>query len=346
MGRYAVKFEMAFAEFCGVEHAVSCCNGTAALHLALLAADIKPGERVLVPALSYIATANAVRYCGAEPVFCDVDRNTWTLDVRDAEEKIKQAEMEGHHVTAVIPVHLYGVPVNNDALTRLAVQYGLAVIEDAAQSHGAMWKNRRTGNLGMMGAFSFYGNKLLTCGEGGMVTTNDDQLAAYARVFRGQGMSLTRRYWHDVVGYNYRITEMQAAIGFAQLETYAQHAAAHSNVAKRYRKNLKNAFITQSVPTQALSAHWMFSIICSTPTAQVLIARGLAEVGIETRPFFIPLNELPPYLTPTYDCPNTKWLAERGLNLPTHAGLTDDDVDYVCEHLLRVAKEVASCRVN
>ena len=197
IGRFITEFERAFARFCGVEHAIAVSNGTTALHLALVALGLKPGDEVIVPTLTYIATANAVTYCGAKPVLVDCDPRT----LQHGSGQLLRGKITAH-TKGIIPVHLYGHPVDMDPIISVAREHGLFVLEDAAEAHGAEYKGRRVGGLGNCAAFSFFGNKIMTTGEGGMVTTNDSNLAAKLRQYRGQGLDQGRRYWHSVVGYN------------------------------------------------------------------------------------------------------------------------------------------------
>jgi perosamine synthetase len=210
-GEFIDRFEEAFAHYCDARHAIACNTGTAALHAALWAAGVRSGDEVIVPSLTYIATANAVRYCGAEPVFADSDPETWNIDPTDVERRITP------RTRAIVPVHLFGVPADLGSLTALASAHGVAVIEDAAEAHGAMYDGRPVGAQGLVGIFSFYGNKIITTGEGGMVVTDDDGVAARCRLFKGQGQAPNQTYVFPVVGQNYRMTNIEAAIGLAQL---------------------------------------------------------------------------------------------------------------------------------
>ena len=211
-GKYVEKFENEFSRFCKTKYAVSCCNGTVSLHLSLLAHNIKAGDEILVPTLTYIATANAVTYCGANPVFIDSEPETWNIDPSKIEEKITE------RTKGIIVVHLYGHPVDMDPVSKIAEKHGLFIIEDAAEAHGALYKNKIVGSLGDCASFSFYGNKIITTGEGGMVVTDNQALAEIIRTLKCQGFDPNRHYWHSVVGYNYRMTNIEAAIGLAQLE--------------------------------------------------------------------------------------------------------------------------------
>jgi perosamine synthetase len=339
-GKYVELFEAEFAKFCGVRHAVSCCNGTAALHLSLAALGVGPGDEVIVPTLTFVATANAVTYCGARPVFVDSEPGSWNLDPAQVASKITP------RTKGVIAVHLYGNPVDVDALRALAGRHGLFLLEDAAEAHGALHRGRPAGSLGDIAAFSFYGNKIIATGEGGMVTTDDDALAARARLLRGQGMDPERRYWFPVVGYNYRMMNIPAAIGLAQLERAGWHTARRREVAASYRRLLGGVagLDWQAEREWARHAHWMFTVVLGDGGADDrdrLMAR-LHEEGVETRPVFFPVHSLPPYREAARgeEFPVAERLARRGLSLPTWAGLGDDDLSYVCERLRACVSQV------
>ena len=333
VGEYVERFESEFAAFCGVRHAVACCNGTAALHLSLLAFDVRAGDEVIVPTLTFVATANAVTYCGATPVFVDSEPSTWCLDPAEVEAKITP------RTRGVIAVHLYGHPANMDAINDIARRHGLFVIEDAAEAHGASWKGRMAGSLGDIGTFSFYGNKTLTTGEGGMVVTDDDALAERVRLYRGQGMDPLRRYWFPVVGYNYRMTSLVAAVGVAQLERVDWLLARRIEIAQWYREELANTggLTWQFVDPRASHAYWMFTVLLADDppqTPEESIA-AMERHGIETRPAFPPMHTLPPYFERDGHYPVAESIARRGMSLPTWAGLSRDDVVRVCAALER-----------
>lgn len=331
VGKYVELFEAEFAKFCGVRHAVSCCNGTAALHLSLAALGVGPGDEVIVPTLTFVATANAVTYCGARPVFVDSEPESWNLDPAQVAAKITP------RTKGIIAVHLYGNPVDVDALRELASRHGLFLLEDAAEAHGALHRGRRAGSLGDIAAFSFYGNKIIATGEGGMVTTDDDALAARVRLLRGQGMDPERRYWFPVVGYNYRMMNIPAAIGLAQLERAGWHIGRRREIAAAYKRLLGGVtgLERQAEREYVRHAYWMFTVVLSDVEADErdrLMAR-LHDAGIETRPVFYPVHNLPPYREATRgeEFPVAEALARRGVSLPTWAGLSHDDQSYVCE---------------
>jgi perosamine synthetase len=329
-GKYVDDFEREFAAFCGVEHAVSVSNGTAGLHVALLALGVGPGDEVIVPDLTYVASANAVTYCGAKPVLADVDPSIWTLDPEDVARKISPA------TKAIMPVHLYGHPADIDPILELASEHNLHVVEDAAEAHGAEYKGRRVGGLGDVGVFSFFGNKIITTGEGGMITTNDKELADKVRLLKGQGMDTARRYWFPVVGYNYRMTNIQAAIGLAQLERIEWFIEKKREVAALYDEALRSLpVITQHEAVWANSVYWLYSICLPEEFDRDKIMTRLLEHGVETRPFFHPMHHLPAYHQRDGDSalPVTTNLAARGINLPSSALLTHDDITYVTSAL-------------
>jgi perosamine synthetase len=330
-GKYVEKFEAAFAEFCGTRHAISCCNGTAALHLSLLALGVRPGDEVIVPTLTFVATANAVTYCGARPVFVDSEAEAWTLDPALIEAKITP------RTRAIIAVHLYGHPADMCALESIARRHKLFLIEDAAEAHGARYQGRSVGSLGDIAAFSFYGNKIIATGEGGMVVTDDDALARRAAQFRGQGQDFERRYWFPIIGYNYRMMNLPAAIGLAQLERVNWNLQRRSEIAAWYLEELRDVpgVTWQAEKEWAKHAHWLFSIILNDDVHadRDAVMAYLEKRGIETRPIFYPMHILPPYLELARNeaYPVAERLARRGLSLPTWAGLTREDVSFVCD---------------
>lgn len=333
-GKYIPAFEEAFAKFCGVKHAIAANNGTTALHLALVALGLQPGDEVIIPTVTYIATANAVRYCGATPVLVDVSADTMNIDPNDIERKIT-ARTKG-----IIPVHLYGHPAEMDAVNEIAKKHGLWVVEDAAEAHGAEVRGTRVGNLGTCATFSFFGNKIVTTGEGGMVTTNDDELAAKLRLYRGQGMDPKRRYWFPVVGYNYRMTNIQAAIGLAQMEGVDNALAERERLAGWYNEaltELRDKLVLPSEASWAKQVFWMYNVFLREGDEHKRdnVMRSLDEMGIETRPVFYPMHVLPPYMEEsTY--PIADLWSQRGINLPTHQDLTRADVERIADSLQRV----------
>ncbi|MEA2220514.1 MAG: perosamine synthetase [Solirubrobacteraceae bacterium] len=330
-GSFVTRFEAAFAAEAGCRFAVACSSGTTALHLALAAAGIGPGDEVVVPAFTMIATANAVGYVGATPVFVDSDPATWNVDLARVVDAI------GPRTRALVAVHTYGHPVDGDALAAIAVANRLVVVEDAAQAHGAEWRGRRAGSLGDVAAFSFYGNKIVTTGEGGMVTTNDEAIASVARELRDHGFSSERHFWHRRRAFNYRMSNLQAAVGLAQVERLDGLLAARRRNARRYRERLGAVEGLTFAPEQsgADSAHWMVGVLVGEElgvSRDELRAR-LAADGIETRSFFVPLHLQPAYLRDNAGRrhPVAERLGRSGLYLPSAPSLTEDDVARVAD---------------
>ena len=328
VGKYVERFEKAFAEVAGTKHAITCSNGTAALHLALLALGVRPGDEVLVPTLTFVACANSVVYCGAKPVFVDVDREIWSIDASKIEARITE------RTRGIIAVHLRGHPADMDAITKIARKHGLFVIEDAAQAHGARVHGKPVGSIGDIATFSFFGNKMLTTGEGGMVTTDDDDMAEHIRLLKNQGMTQKRRYWHPVVGYNYRLTNVQAAIGLAQVERLEELLARHQEIADWYRDELKGVpgLRWQHQRSWARHAWWQFVGVIEDefgPDRDAVIEK-LQEEGIDARRLYYPMHTLPPYeeIARNGKYPVADHLSARGICLPTWSGLKRDDVQY------------------
>ncbi len=333
IGKYIGRFENDFARWCGVAHAVSCCNGTAALHAALLALGVSEGDEVIVPTLTFVATVNAVKMCGATPVFVDSQADTWNMDLKCVERAITPK------TRGIIPVHLYGYPVDMEILLGIARPRGLFVLEDAAEAHGAKVGGKKVGTFGDAGVFSFFGNKILTTGEGGIVTTNDEELAGRIRLIRSQGQDPDRRYWFPIVGYNYRMTNIASAIGLAQVERADEHVRARTEIETWYRKRLA---ATPGVRLQkeedwATPVCWLFTACFddSWPPRDVIM-QELATRGIETRPVFYPIHTLPPYRSGNRSFPVAEIIAQSGLNLPTWYGMSEDQVSYICNSLMDI----------
>lgn len=332
VGKFIELFEAAFARFCDVPFAVSCNNGTSALHLALLALGVGEGDEVLVPDLTYVATANAVRYCNATPVFLESEPRTMNVDPGRIEEKIT-AKTKG-----IIVVHLYGHPCDMDPILTIARKHNLFLLEDAAEAHGALYRGAKVGSMGDAATFSFFGNKIVTTGEGGMVTTRDANLANRMRLLRGQGMDPQHRYWFPIVGHNFRMTNIEAAIGLAQMEDVESHLATRRKIAGWYQKHLAPVQDWVSLPAEepwARHAFWIYTILLQ-PSAGIdrdAFMRQLGEKGIETRPVFYPMHVMPPYREPDGAYPVAEDLARRGVSLPTHGLLTEDDVAYIAQSI-------------
>lgn len=340
-GPFVDRFEREFAAACGTSAALGVCNGTVALHLALLALGVRSGDEVLVPALTYVATANAVRYVGGEPVFVDVDPATWCLDPAKIEASITR------QTRGIIAVHLYGHPADMDAINRVAGIHGLWVVEDAAEAHFATYKGEPVGGLADIATFSFYGNKLITSGEGGAVTLSDPRIELRARTLRGQGMDPARRYYFPVTGHNFRLTNVACALLCAQIERRDAIVDRRRGIFDRYRSGLEGVpgIGFQPVAEWAVPAPWLFCITVDPHaygrTRDELVERLDAQ-RIETRPFFIPLNTLPPFREGVIRrgdaVPVAEALGESGLNLPTFGGLSDEDQARVIDSVRVLAR--------
>ena len=336
-GRFIDEFQRGFAAFCGTKYAAACSNGTVTLHLALRALGIQPGDEVIMPTLTYIATANSAAYCGAVPVFVDSEAGSWNVDPAAIEKAITP------RTKAIIPVHLYGLPCNMDEIMRISEQYGIPVVEDAAEAHGATWRGKRVGSLGRIGSFSFFGNKIITSGEGGMIVTDDEALYARVKLLRGQGVDPNKRYWHTELAYNYRMTNMQAAVGLGQLENAAWHMEQRKRVAADYRRFLGDLIAdgylaVQEVHAEATHAYWMFCIML-TDRVQKARDEVMAEMekrNIEMRPVFYPMHIMPPYFDGSLHCPVAETIAARGICLPSHAMLTEEHIRYVSDCLKEI----------
>lgn len=334
IGKYINEFENAFARFCNVKYGVSTTNGTAALHLALVAAGIGPGDEVIVPSLTFVATANAVTYTGAHPVFVDSELETWNIDPEKIKEKINR------RTRAIIPVHLYGHPANMSPILTIARKYGLSVIEDAAESHGALHRGKVTGSLGDAGCFSFFGNKIITTGEGGMITTNNKIFAQEMRSLRDHGESKRRKYYYPKLGFNYRMTNLQGALGLAQLKKVKKIINRKREIAELYRKYLEPLVPEITLHPEAKWAKnvfWMYSILIPKKGRKNrdVLSRELKRKGIDSRPFFFPIHRLARYKTDEH-FPIADYLASAGLNLPSSVNLTDEKIKLICDTIIKI----------
>jgi perosamine synthetase len=332
-GKYVSRFETAFAEFCGCQYGVATFNGTIALHLVLAALNIGPGDEVIVPSLTFVSTANAVTYTGAKPVFVDSEPETWNIDPKAIEAAFTP------RTRAIIPVHLYGHPADMDAINAIAEAHDLIVIEDAAEAHGACYKGRPVGSLGRAAIFSFMGNKIITTGEGGAVVTNDQALAGRCFFLENHARYPDNPYWHTEIGFNYRMTNLQAALGLAQLEQINEFIAIRRRNAAHYIARIQEVSgIT--LPPQAPWAenvYWMFAPLIEPEFGldRDTVMGRLREKGIESRPFFYPIHTMPMYNT-GQSLPVAESLSARGINLPSGTNLTEEQIDYVCDTLTRM----------
>ncbi|HEV8308732.1 MAG TPA: DegT/DnrJ/EryC1/StrS family aminotransferase [Methylomirabilota bacterium] len=339
-GRFVRDFEEAFATAAGCRYGVACSNGTTALHLALAALGVGPADEVIIPTFTMIATANAVRYTGATALLVDAERETWNLDVGQLADKITP------RTRGILLIHTYGHPADMNAILDVAERRGLWVLEDAAEAHGARYKDRPVGSLGRAASFSFYANKIITTGEGGMVTTNDTELARLARRLRDHAFSDERHFWHKYLGFNYRMTNLQAAVGLAQTERLEEFVAIRRANAARYTARLSR-IPGLTLPVErpwARNVYWMYGVVVQDQfgISRDALRSRLARRGIETRTFFIPIHFQPIYyeLYKGQRYPVAEELCQRGLYLPSGATLTEAEIAYVCD-MVREAREEA-----
>ncbi|HEX9461179.1 MAG TPA: aminotransferase class I/II-fold pyridoxal phosphate-dependent enzyme [Alphaproteobacteria bacterium] len=326
-GAYIERFERDFASFVGMKHAIATSNGTVALHLALVALGIGPGDEVIVPDLTFAATINAVLYCGATPVIIDVDPVMWTMSLKDVTAACTA------RTKAIIPVHLYGRPAEMAPIAEFAARRKIHIVEDCAEAHGAKYAGRTVGQFSEISCFSFYANKIVTTGEGGMCVTNSLALAAVLQELRSHGMAPNKAYWHDRVGYNYRMTNLQAAIGHSQLHRIGETLRRNSNLERLYRRHLETIPGVSFAPLVAGHCEPVVWLVCARVPAdsRADIIAAAAKAGLELRPFFHRLSDMPPYRAFARACPVSAELARTGINLPT-----SNAVD------LRVIEKIAS----
>ncbi|WP_298780284.1 DegT/DnrJ/EryC1/StrS aminotransferase family protein [uncultured Polaribacter sp.] len=336
LGKYIDRFEAEFADFCGTRYAICVSNGTVAIQLALTANGIGKGDEVIMPNLSFIATANATLHCGATPVFADVDANNLCIDPNLIEGLITPK------TKAIMPVHLYGHPAQMDKILEIANKHGLWVIEDAAEAHGATVKGKRVGSWGHCGTFSFYGNKNLTTGEGGMITTDDEDFYNRCKHLRDHAMSKEKRYWHTAPGFNYRMTNVQAAMGCAQLERVQDFMDKRETIFTWYKKYLvkKEGISLNKTDTWATNAYWL---ICLNNSEWNLESRDefmieLKKRGVDSRPFFYPMSQMP-YINESVHTPVTDIVYQQGINLPTYFDLEEKDVKFICGVIKKVLND-------
>jgi perosamine synthetase len=331
-GSFVNAFESSFAAFCGTSQGVSTTSGTAALHLALAALKIGPGDEVILPTLTIAACAFAVRYVGATPILVDVEPETGNMNPALVERKVTP------RTRAIMPVHLYGHPADLDPLLEIAQRHHLAIIEDAAEAHGSLYRGRAVGGIGTVGCFSFYANKLITTGEGGMIVTNDEQLAQRARWLKDLAHSPEQRFAHEEVGFNYRMTNVQAAIGLAQLERVEESIARKQWMAARYKELLAGTpgLLLPSEAPWARNTYWMFAVRLSQAAklSRNAVMAALRARGVDSRAFFVPMHRQPVFLREGRYAgeryPVAEELAETGFYLPSGLAITEEQIREVC----------------
>jgi perosamine synthetase len=333
-GKYVLQFEEKFGDYVGQQNTLAVSNGTVALHLALVTLGVGPGDEVIVPNLTFAAPVNAVLYVGATPVLVDVDPMTMAID------PVLAAAAISKQTRAIIPVHLYGHPADMTSVVALAEKYNLVVIEDCAEALGSQYQGKHVGNFGDAATFSFFGNKTITTGEGGMLVFRESSMRDRAKMLRDHGMSPERRYWHDEVGYNYRLTNMQAAIGLAQMEKIEYFVGKKRWIAEQYNKRLSNIEYLQ-LPVEkdnVLNSYWMYTLVLLPPLTQKRdeMINLLRQSGIESRPVFYPMHRMPPYerfSTAEAAYPVSNGLSDGGISLPSSICIEEAEIQRVCNVL-------------
>ena len=334
-GKYVKEFETCFSEYCGCKYGVAVCNGTVALHLALVSLGIGKGDEVIIPSFTMIATAFAVCYTGAMPVFVDVDKETWNIDCDLIESKITK------HTKAIIPVHIFGNPCNMKRIIEVAKRNHLYIVEDAAEAHGAEYDNKKIGSFSDVSAFSFFANKNLTTGEGGMVLTNDEIIYDKCRYHRNMCFPLDapRTYFHSDIGFNYRMSNLHAAIGLAQTEKADTYRIMRMRNAEIYKEMLSecDGVLFQEDEKNTLNVHWMNAIVIDSQKyghTKDELRQYLQQKGIETRLLFQGMQKQKALEKYGCDCvdnyPVTDWLSDNGLYLPSASSLSYDKIEYIC----------------
>ena len=308
------------------------------MHLGLIALGVKPEDEVIVPNLTFAASANAVINAGAKPVFCEIDRKTWCIHADELRRLVSPK------TKAIMPVHLYGQPCDMDSLKEICAEFDLLMIEDTAEALGSEWKGHRVGTFGDASTFSFFGNKTISTGEGGMILFSDPQVAEKARILRDHGMSKNKRYWHDVVGYNYRLTNIQAAIGVAQMEKFQEIISKKLRIAAFYESSFKDIPGIANLPAivkETLHSNWLFGVILDENINIEEIISELLSRGIETRPFFHTLNSMPPYMNyrTSISLDNSETISKRGLSLPSSVDLREEELQTISQNLVHIIRE-------
>ncbi len=327
-GKFITEFEDNFSNFLGIKYSAAVSNGTVALHVSLLALGIGPGDEVIVPSFTYIASVNAIHYTGATPVFVDSEFDFWQMDTEDVRKKITSK------TKAVMAVHLYGHTCDMDELVNICKEHNLYLIEDTAEAFGSKYKGKFAGTFGDISTFSFFGNKTITTGEGGIVSTNSKELYDLVLRLKGQGLAAGKEYFHDIIGYNYRMTNICAAIGCAQLENATGIITKKRKIANWYNNQLTDQPLQLHKESKDVyHTYWMYTVMVDDTEKRDKLRTFLKENGIETRPAFHPVHQMPMYYKKGVSFPVAESLALKGINLPSYPGLNESDVDYISEQI-------------
>lgn len=324
-GEYITRFEESFSNYCGAQYGVATSNGTTALHLALTALGIGPGDEVIVPDITFAATINAVIYTGATPVIVDIEENSWCIDPIEIEKAITP------RTKAIIPVHVYGQPCDMGEICRIAEKNQLYIVEDCAEAHGAEWNHRKVGSFGVISCFSFFGNKVITTGEGGMCITDSEKLNSKMRILRDHGMSRERKYYHEVIGFNYRMTNMQAAIGTAQVERIDKILEWRTKLEEQYREifdGIEGVILQNNNLPGRKKIAWLVSVLVNEDKRDIILAK-LKENDVDVRAFFIPLSEMDIYRKYALNCRVSRKISRMGINLPTAYEVNGESIERI-----------------
>ena len=326
-GAFIKRFEDEFSNFTGIKYSAGVSNGTVALHVALLALGIGKDDEVIAPTFTYIASVNSIFYTGAKPVFVDSDPQTWQIDPNKIEDRITEK------TKAIMVVHLYGHPCEMDEIKKIAGKHNLLIVEDCAEAIGTKYKGKHVGSFGEISTFSFFGNKAITTGEGGMVCTNDPDLNDLVIRIKGQGLAKNQEYFHDIIGYNYRMTNICAAIGCAQLERINEILLRKRFVAETYINALKNLPVDyHKESAECHHSYWMFTILVNSEKERTQLRNHLSKSGIETRPTFHPVHTMPMYKE-NESYPVAEDLGKRGINLPSYPDLKEEDILFIIDKI-------------
>ncbi len=334
-GEFISRFENEFSNYVGTKYGVTTSNGTTALHLALVASGIGNGDEVIVPDLTFVSPANMVLLCGGKPVLVDSNRDYFGMDADTIQKRLTD------RTKVVIVVHLYGHPVDLDPIVELCESRNLVLVEDCAEAHGALYKGKKVGTFGKISCFSFYGNKLVTTGEGGMCLTNDLPLMEKMKLLRDHGADRKEHFWHPEVGFNYRMTNLQASLGCAQLQSLDKRIEKYREICHFYSSHLIEMFGSKVTPHPEMNwakcVFWMYTFLLNNlnPERRKHLQSFLASEGIETRPMFYPISKLPPFQKYQIENPVAKELSEKGISVPTYEGLTESDVRKICESIAK-----------
>jgi perosamine synthetase len=347
VGNYVTLFEKKVAEFCGVNNAIATSNGTAALHIALLLAGVKRNDLVILPNITFVAPANAIKYIGADPVLLDIDAQTWQADLDLLENFLNKDTVcengqcfhakSKRRIAAILPVHVLGNMCDLDRLAALAEQYAIPIVEDSTEALGSYYKNKHAGSFGLFGCLSFNGNKIITTGGGGMMLTNDDELAKKAKHITTQAKASVTEYYHDEIGYNFRLVNILAAMGVAQMEQLSGFLQRKKEIAYRYDLFFGN--IPKAMPQKVLMDvspnNWLYTV--NLPN-QSTVRKHLSDNGVEVRPLWVPMNMLPAFEKDIYLGPQniSGQVYKTCLSLPCSSGLTDEEQQKVIELIKQV----------